>query len=552
LTDLLSKVLTFYAAGDHEKVIQTVEGLPVEELHYKTLFPIGQAFIQLSRPDQALPYLLRSFYQSPSAKKLIQIKKVAAASEQLEVMNDLVKFILEEHQEELNLISLLAPFTPEINEHNEVPTDDRLLAFYAFADRGRSREAVKIGRQLIADGHESPALRTRMADLLLVTGQIEEAFTLIPQAAEAPSDWKADLGNVLRGQGNRGEVVVISDVTALGDFIQRLTIACKIKANAPYCRVTFCYRPDRGFKDDLARCTIGIDEFLTLDDLSAASIEHTLGSARYRRAILMETDSAFLFGVGPYYGEPWLKIPEEDVASLSDELIAAGVDPDRWFVTTHYRQGNSAPTPHLEPLRDVQSGNFHDVADYIINELGGQVVRLGHPGMDKLPRRKGYIDLSNESIALQLFATARSRFLMGTDSGMVSFAIAFATPTGRTNVTYDIGQENPQDIILVKNLISLEGYAVSSAHCFGEGKSGIALFRVPTDSSFKIFDNTPEQLKVVADQLMERTQDVSGWRTAPPPPLDHEPTIGPFPMNWKRTATVLDLVDMLGLPVREL
>jgi putative glycosyltransferase (TIGR04372 family) len=546
------QVLSFAAEGKHEKVIKAVQGVPVEDIHYKALFAIGHSFLELHKPEQSLPYLIRSFYMSPTYKKAVHLRKVATSTGNTAVMADIARFVIAEHGEDLKLISLLAPFLPEIDERNEVQSDDPLLAFYAFAERGRSREAVEIGRNLIADGVPSPALRERMAELLFVIGEVEEALRLVPARAAEEADWRGALGRISRGRSRSLDIVVIADVTALGDFIQRLTIACKIKSNAPDCKITFCYRPDRGFKDDLARCAAHIDEFLTLEDMSSAAIEAALGRDRYRRAMLMGTESAFLLETGPYWGEPWLRIPDEDVDSLASELTAAGVDPERWFVTTHYRQGNSAPTPHLEPLRDVQSGNFHDLASYIIEKLGGQVVRLGHPGMDKLPNQKGYIDLSDASIALQLFATSRSRFMVGTDSGMVSFAVAFAIPTGRTNVTYDIAQENPKDIILLKNIVSLEGYAVATAHCFAKGKNGIALFRMPPESNFRIFDNTPEQLKVVADRLFEATGDVAGWRNSPPEPEGEPSKVGPFPMNWERTATVLDLVDMLGLPIREL
>ena len=268
--------------------------------------------------------------------------------------------------------------------------------------------------------------------------------------------------------------------------------------------------------------------------------------------MILETDSAFLFAVGAYRGDPWLRIPADDVDALATELTEAGVDPARWFTTVHYRQGNSAPNPHLEPLRDVPAGNFHELAKHIIEDLGGQVVRLGHPGMDKLPPQPGYIDLSEASIALQLFATSRSRFLVGTDSGMVSFSVAFAVPTGRTNVTYDIAQENPSDIILLKNMISLDGYAISTAHRFQTGTNGIALFRAPTKGNIEIFDNSPEQLKFVGDALFDKTRDVEGWRESLPPVEEEEAQNSPFPMNWRRTATVIDLAEMIGLPIRQL
>jgi putative glycosyltransferase (TIGR04372 family) len=551
MNDLMAKVLERSAAGEHRQVVDLVEGVAVEGLHYKALFVVGQSHIALAQPGKALPYLVRSFFLSPTQKKLVQIRKLAQSTGDLSLMPGIVDFVFDHHAEDLELISFLAPFLPEVDGDTGASGKAGLIDFYALAERGRSREAVVVGRRLMREGATSPALAARLADLLLILGETAEAMTLVTPAAPPADDWRAGLSTIVRARGFTPSLIVICDVTALGDFLQRLTIASKIKSNCPTCHITFCYRADRGFKTDLIRCALGIDKFVALDDLSPAAVEAAIGSQTFRRAVILETDSSFFFAAGAYQGEPWLRIPDEDVAALSEELAALGVDPNRWFVTTHYRQGNSAPTPHLEPLRDVQSGNFHDVAAHIIDDMGGQVLRLGHPGMDKLPPRPGYIDLSEASIALQLFATSRSRFMMGTDSGMVSFAIAFAIPTGRTNVTYDIAQENPADIILLKNLISLDGFAISTAHQFRD-ENGIALFRLPIGGDFKIYDNIPQQLRVVADALFEKTADVEGWREPPTPTSLDDKAGGPFPMNWRRTATVLDLAEMIGLPVRPL
>ncbi len=551
MNDVLTKVRTHYASGDHDCVVQVVEGISVEDLHYKALGLVGKSFITLSDPARALPYLVRSFYLGPSHKKLIQIRKLAQDTGNLSYMDGMIEFVFAYHQDDADLISYLGPFLPTFTSTEGLGAKDRLIAFYSFAERGRSKEAVEIGRQLLAEEFASEALRQRMADLLFGLGKIEEAMKLVDVLPGEFKNWRRELQTVVRPWNFNPGIIVVCDVTALGDFIQRLTAACKIKVNSPSCHVAFCYRPDRGFKTDLIRCAVGIDEFLALDDLSAEAVEQAIGVSRYHRSVILETDSAFIFAVGSYEGQPCLRVPPGDVEDLSNELTKAGVDPARWFVTLHYRQGNSAPTPHLEPIRDVQAGNFHDLAKFVVDELGGQVVRLGHAGMDKLPDQPGYIDLSEASIALQLFATSRSRFMIGTDSGMVSFAIAFAIPTGRTNVTYDIATENPADIILLKNLISLDGHVISTARQFQSGKGIIALFRLETRRNFKIFDNTPEQLIVVAQRLFDKTGDVEGWRETLPLAQDSK-CIGPFPMNWARTATVIDLADMIDLPLRQL
>ncbi len=88
-----------------------------------------------------------------------------------------------------------------------------------------------------------------------------------------------------------------------------------------------------------------------------------------------------------------LRLPEAKVQDLRAALIAEGLRPDGWFAVFHYREGGYKYRPVAD--RDSDPAAFDGLADSII-ALGGQAVRLGHPGMTSFKPREGFHRLEQE------------------------------------------------------------------------------------------------------------------------------------------------------------
>ena len=152
-----------------------------------------------------------------------------------------------------------------------------------------------------------------------------------------------------------------------------------------------------------------------------------------------------------------LQIPKERLSGLTERLLENGVDPKRWFVVIHYRE----PTYSLRParrFRDASAKPFQELTNRIIQELGGQVVRVGHPSMTPFPEQDGFVDLSGvdeDAFDLHTFAISRARFMVAASSGPLQIAFSLGTPTARANSITPAeipGAWNEHDLVLHRNL----------------------------------------------------------------------------------------------------
>ena len=129
-----------------------------------------------------------------------------------------------------------------------------------------------------------------------------------------------------------------------------------------------------------------------------------------------------------------LQIPEALEGELRTKLMAAGVSENRWLVCTHARQ-DGYRYRQAESPRSVDPEPFFRLADYIIDDLGGQVVCLGSANMVPAPARPHLVDLTRgEDFLLQAYALSRARFAVVTDSGVQHVVNGLGVPFAVTNL----------------------------------------------------------------------------------------------------------------------
>lgn len=127
----------------------------------------------------------------------------------------------------------------------------------------------------------------------------------------------------------------------------------------------------------------------------------------------------------------FLKLPDSYTEESLTRLKALGLKSTDWFVGLHIRNAllNS----------DVRRQSIDNYLPAIkeITRKGGWVIRIGDNSMPPLPKLDRVIDLTQEFEALKyvhLFALAKSKFFIGTNSGPILTPGLFGVPTILTNL----------------------------------------------------------------------------------------------------------------------
>lgn len=245
---------------------------------------------------------------------------------------------------------------------------------------------------------------------------------------------------------------------------------------------------------------------------------HWLGQKAHLPNLILSPPGMYPAALPTFENPAFLKIPDAEVGPLADILIDNGVDPNRWFCCLHYREpGYEHRPPRF--LRDLDPRPFMALTEDIIENLGGQVVRLGHPRMTAFPRRPGYIDLAGlkDGFDVHAFAVSRARFMIGTVSGISHVGSAFNTPTAITNNS-DIlafpGCWRDHDAALYFNIYTPSGRRVSVLEQHEAGMLGNRPFlaKIRAENGYRIMQNSPAELGQVTRRLLDATADCQGWR----------------------------------------
>jgi putative glycosyltransferase (TIGR04372 family) len=197
---------------------------------------------------------------------------------------------------------------------------------------------------------------------------------------------------------------------------------------------------------------------------------------------------------------------------VRSRLIAAGVSEDRWLVCTHVRQdGYRYRLPHSP--RSVDPEPFFRLADYVIDDLGGQVVCLGSANMKPAPARPHLVDLTkDEGFLLQAYALSRARFAVVTDSGVQHVVNGLGVPFAVTNLEMmgavlaerrGFPALHDQHLLMSRRFFYKDNVT--------SGPEGPSKMNRVTDNIVMV-DNTVLDLRAITDHMLEMTGDCEGWR----------------------------------------
>lgn len=215
-----------------------------------------------------------------------------------------------------------------------------------------------------------------------------------------------------------------------------------------------------------------------------------------------------------------LRTPAHLEDQFTNQLISAGLDPNQWFAVVHYR-ASSYLSKTSGQLRNGDPTAFKQLVDHVIDELGGQVVQLGHPELDPFPSRPGFVDLSRlpNSFMLQAFATSRARFMIAGPSGALGFGWGFHVPTGLVDATDAVGGWGPAtQVILTHEVTTPDGRCLRNRELLESGLLDYPILRdrIRAGEAFETRKTSAAELAIVADFLHGETTDVNDWRELAP------------------------------------
>jgi len=330
----------------------------------------------------------------------------------------------------------------------------------------------------------------------------------------------------------------------LGNFVMNHLVAAAIAREIPGSRMAAIFRNDRPYKAFINLCnpfvdrTVGVDAnpeaAFALDwfdgnrDAPGRPFDAAWYEDGYHDPDLVLTPS-MLDIWGCKWPAPGFRIPEELAPALGETLKARGLIENKWFACIHMRESGYKWREGADADRNVNPEDYLAMIRHIIEEQGGQVVRIGHPEMTPLPEIDGLFDLSriDDNFPEQAFAVSRARYFIGTDTGPTQLAAAFQTPTASTNAL-GIDLWNPGDVVMLRHVTDEAGVPIPREDLI-EVSPILGNHR---PHGVRYHANTPCELIEVADHMYRKTDDCPGWRDFPGQP-DYTPSgTLKLPLEW--------------------
>jgi putative glycosyltransferase (TIGR04372 family) len=348
----------------------------------------------------------------------------------------------------------------------------------------------------------------------------------------------------------------------LGDFIMRCLFAASIKLLFENPRLHVYFRNDRPYKRAITRLLPSIDYTweagkswsLPMDWFDIAAGKPIKPHASEWKSVFAGAPDVFLtpsmmrpYDLGAFDAVARMRVPDGTAQAAHGELLQAGLDPDAWFCVLHYREPNYGPRAD-DGARDLDPQAAIDVTRYITGELGGQVVRIGHPEMAEFPKIDGFIDLSRHAnpFMLHAYAISRARFFFeASPSGPMALSVGFGVPVARCNDVSLGGPADAKSIVLPQHLLGPDGRRVDQAYAISKSLLTNKAIEVGLGKyGYRLLRNSTAELRAAARDIFERTADCGGWRELQPPVAPPPTNVFRLPRREVRRFTFVEYPDL--------
>lgn len=333
---------------------------------------------------------------------------------------------------------------------------------------------------------------------------------------------------VARNQ-SRVDIFVAMLDRALGEFIIKSVYAAAVKCQFSDAFMTLYFHDDRPYKKAILDLNPHINKALEAAPKITLPIEYFYGFGDRAQVPgadqfiklglaypdLMITPS-MVYATDPMRFDyiPYLGVPVDRQDALDQELVDLGLNPNKWFCCLYYREpGYKAGA--AAPRRDVLPEAYRRLTEWIVRDLGGQVVRIGHPGMTAFPDMPGFVDLSryDDKFMLQSAAVARARFGVVTSSGPAALFSAFGTPHVITNAIGISTNWRSTDFSLPRHFQAPDATFLDIDQAIAGGHwNERTILAAMEEGGYKPVDNSLVELQAATTRLLEETEDTPGWR----------------------------------------
>ena len=194
-------------------------------------------------------------------------------------------------------------------------------------------------------------------------------------------------------------------------------------------------------------------------------------------------------------------------------LSRLGVPREAWWVVIHAREAGYVKDPfHVDSDKTFRNGDIRSYLSAVkhILERGGWVIRVGDSGMSHFPKMGRVIDYVHTDVYcdwMDLFLSARCRFMLGTSSGPNTLPGLFGRPVAMVNVIPYGGDPNPDSsaaLFIVKHCWSApEQRLLSFTEVMRSPFKKAQSDRVYASHGVRLVDNTPEEILDLTKEMFE-------------------------------------------------
>lgn len=221
---------------------------------------------------------------------------------------------------------------------------------------------------------------------------------------------------------------------------------------------------------------------------------------------------------GAYSGQRFPELDETLITHLSmntDENLQSEyflernkIDKQKWFVVLHLRQTQEKSKVSIR-AEDAKVENYRAFCQ-IINELGGQVVRMGDSNFPRLPEDFPAIDYAYSDFKSDFFDTwlwANCRWWSGNFNGACLPPLTFGVPRLITDAwPWDVNGP-ATDVVMPKILVNCEsGRKMTIAETLNNKLSKNVKPERFAMRNLELRDNSSHELMLAADYMYSKTQ----------------------------------------------
>ncbi|MEM7428922.1 MAG: TIGR04372 family glycosyltransferase [Pseudomonadota bacterium] len=350
--------------------------------------------------------------------------------------------------------------------------------------------------------------------------------------------------------------------TSLGDMASKLACLATIKAQFDHAELHIRYRDVRPYSREMMSLIPNADRIEAVKWDIPAWARFWIPDARlwHPMARALDGRKGSWNSFCDFYPSDWmlnprwmhampnpvpLRVPEGRQPGLSKQLVELGLDPENWFAAIHYR-ASTYLAKRSGKLRNSDPDAQRKLIDYIIDDLGGQAVLLGHPELEAFPARKRFVDLSRipNAFMLQASAASQARFMVAGPSGPIALGWSMQIPTAMVDASDAIcGWGDTEHVLLTHEVTTPDRKKLRNRELF---EAGLLDYRTVRDrkragESYEVRKNSAEELSAAARHMYEKTGDTPKWRGPRPESTNPRPNQFVWP---PQTWDYLDFLDI--------